>query len=612
MKHFIFIGLLFSCYALKANNKLIDFVNGNKYIIEGSYREKHISSLNMYEEISFNVHYLEGMKDAAMQDKLKQKLFQLGFFNLDSAGYWERLLKFHSDYVANYIRINKRDIDLRGYYSDNIKLFSPYVEEVELNILAVYNNIITIERVVEFSSKYDDYEIENIEYRQMFYFDLRNLKEYTLPQFFNAASLPELDKMMTGKILDYYNQLESVKDQEEEEDEYGYYDDEDEDEDRFYNKINKETKPKVKQLKNYSSNSVGYWVFTYPIFRYYIPAYEPSTEDFKSVELVLNIDYAFISKYMSVTGPMQYIKTTAAAFNTKMQNCNHYKIVTGNGQPTWYRNTEMLNGVNDYVLNIGSGPRLIKIYSDDQSNEKQKRLRSEIRYDKNGFLIKLTQLNDNGYEKVEYDFIYQVVNGMQVLKTVVGQKKGKLVSKTELTYDNNGNLIRHEDYELSDRFTIQDFYYKDSTCVMVSTYFGETKLNLQQMTYSQGHVIRTDYIHQDYITSYISKYDKNGNLLFSIEEMDHAVPSYNRSPNATFYAYNDNNQLMSKEYDNGRYKNFYLYDKSNNCILVMNTGYDTYNESSYKVIYNSRNEIIKVIWNPGRSTTPMVFYYEYE
>lgn len=606
MRNIFLYGFFLFCITSKADNLQYDIYTGNKYFFTNTYREVKVSSLNLYEEIDYKVDYFINMRDTVMQKKLKDKFFKIGFVTIDSAGLLENVIKFHNEYVVNYIQNNRKTLDNRGEYSDNVKLFSPLIDQVELNILAVCNNIITVERIIEFKSKYEDLEIENIEYRQVFYFDIRNLREYRIDDFFLPTTLTELNKSMSDKIIETYKTLETTKDKNSD-----YYDEGDDDyeEDAFYSQINKQEKRKDNQLKDYSALRTGYWIFTFPILKYCIQENHSSTADFDGEELSLKIQYQFISKYISPAGPMSFIKNPNL-FISSVKNCNQIHSINYNGEAMVYNSREVFNGINQFFLHIDYGPKLIKIYSDKQSLKKEKVLRTELEYNMDGNLVKMVQHNFDENKKIDFSIIYTDVNHLKLLKQIIGQKDGKLISKSDFKYDMNGNLLKIEQYEINEEVRIQEYFYKDTICIHVDGDIQERNQRLQLQYFSKNSLCKMEYYSDGYFNSYTYKYDKNANLLYSNEVInDMEITDRVKFRNASYYAYNEKNQILSNEFDGNYF--LYLYDEHSRCNQTIYIGRDENEGNSYIAKYNANSQITEITWMIGRSNTPMVFIFEY-
>ncbi len=620
MRNILLYGILLISLASKADNLQFDVYTGKKYFFTNTYKEVKVSSLNLYEEIEYKVDYFTDMSDTIMQKKLNDKFFKLGFIKIDSAGLLENLKKFHDEYVVNYIKINRRKLDFRGEYSDNIKLFSPLIEGVDLNILAVCNNIITLERVVQFKSKYNELEIDDIEFRQVFYFDIRNLKEYKIEDFFMPTAITELNKLMSDKVIETYKIIETTKDRKSNYNDDYYlnnydndYDNDygdEEDENAFYNKINKQEQPKKDQLKEYSALRTGYWIFAFPIFKYCIPENHPSTVDFGGEELGLKIQYQFVSKFISPTGPMAFIKNPNL-FVPSIKNCNQISSINYNGVAMVYNTRDVFNGINQFQLHTDGGQKTIKIFSDKQSFKKEKVLRTELVYNNDGNLVKMIQHNDRESEKLEFSLVYIELNQLKLVKQIVGQQNGKLVSKSDIQYDANGNLIKIEQYEINEEVRIQEYFYKDTMCIHVDGDIQERNQRLQLQYFSKNAICKMEYISDGYYNAYTYKYDKKSNLLYSSEVVNEKDSESDRKfRNASYYSYNEKNQLLSFENDGNL--NLYVYDEQSRCIQTIYNGRDDQEGNSYIAKYNSSSQLSEITWIIGRSSSPMVFTYEYE
>lgn len=596
-----YLLLLFHCgilFSLSAQDKYLitDMLNNQTYNYSTKYIELKNSKWNFYNEIDLEYPVLTDLVDSIVQKKLNIRLKQILVDQIETDSFRINLFLNLKQSLSTYFTIYNKVKDQLGIYWANESKFTPDIKGVDFMFLSCFKSTVTFVAVFRYGTQYQQYILdEDLNYFQVYYFNLVNGKEYHPNDVFKKLSEKEISSIIENAVQNNIKTID-IKLEENESD--------------FYNDIENPSAQKEKKLVNFSLTKNGFPYLKAFSMAYYIPAWSPCTQNIYGLDAEVRLTFDEIRKHLNPQGPFASLIKYSLVDSTWLKNQNNPLFISQsyNFTPQFSVYDECPYVITEKLKTI-TIKRLTKVKNDEGNWEDKGFLIKQLEYLQNGYIKEIRNYESDGriYNTQAFNFDY--MNNLIKKSTF---KNGKLEESDDFTYDINGNLISQCKTD-EDKVPQKTFYYYSNNFILEEHYGyygynGRIENNYRKkIINNSGLVTNSLFITITYHSSTYeieNKFDINGRLLLSYNK--------NNQPSTSHYVYDKNGNLMTYEYDNGRLMYEYKYDENNR--LIRETRYDSKRIISVKKAeYNTEDRIVKIeVSDSNNNSETQVYLITYE
>ena len=583
---FVYLLLISHLASAQDKHKIIDVLNNQVILYENEYDELKNSKMNFYDEIDVEYPILKDLKDSLVQKKINKRIKNIIVNQIETDSFRVKLFINLKQNLDVFFAINGKTHDELGEYRINELKFAPNIKDISYSFLTYFKNIICINIDYKYDTQLSDYKVdEDFHYYETYYYNLSTGKEYRPKDVFNRLYQKELSE----KIREYVKkEMENVAI------------DEIIPEEQYDSEVSNEKQTEVieKTLTNFDINRAGIPYLKAFSFAYYIPTWSACSRNIGGLETEVRFTIEEIKKYLNPTGPFGFlIQTHLKESNIiKNQNTNQINHYISNYPQIFafeFDSVSVTGNIKSITIN-----KVIDKYIKDNVTEKQESLFKKINYQKDGVIKSVTSRN----QTIQFDFN----NNRQLLKKVYIDNN-KVIRVEDFKYDKNGNLIFHANSPIDDVKEIRHFFYGDNFYIE-ENYNGAFENNYYKYSLDKnGLIVKKETISGAESSNYsesVFKYDQNNKLLLRYNPNENSL-------SGLVYVYDKNGNLLTYEYDSGRYLTEYKYDQNNNMILI--TQYDSKRVNSVKNIeYDIHKKPIKIEISGNSNSENQVYVVIYE
>ncbi len=531
--HFLFIlcsGFITLLHTpcLAQYNTIYDVFTNQSYSYQSKYKEIKDVGLNLNDEIDIN--YFAFRNAAFNYAKMNAEVEQLALTSWQND---QSKLKLQSEVkvvLANYNKFknsknNKHTSTFEGKFG-NIEL-----KEIDIELLAVCNDIVTFKQRFEFSvaskSNYNDATLE-VNIAHYFTNDIMLQNRSEIKHQFNEQEIEKLQQTVGPFITSFNKELkEQFSEQEIEKLNETLIDDEEETEDNESANFNiKNELPKNKAI---DYNEASYYWYAWGLMVEF-PDYSTSTTISNGLGFAVFIPFNKCNEIVALFPNYEsYRSLFKPAHN--FNNFDYFEIINNYNK---YRQEPKIT--NLFTLNNAlDKPKKLTVGSYQTFKDNKKNHRGNFIYD---FDVRAKNFQRHA-NNINFTAYYENYNGKLTL-----QKNNFKPEKNSLIYDERGNLSirKFNDLESGGDYV---FFYNQNSCY----YFRLKNLsekNQEALSYiklNKGELCLSDVC-----------------LIFDENMQVTAVKSNRNTQSDTQLGYDNKNRLVEAHSENDRYNYYYEYD----------------------------------------------------
>lgn len=536
------IVTLFLCFCKPAMaqqyNSVYDVFTNESYNYQSKYKEVKDVGLNLNDEIGVNYFAFRNKLDD--YSKMNTEIEQLA---LNSWQNDQSKLKLQNEVkavLANYNKFkysknNKQSRGLEGKFGD-IEL-----KDIEVDVLAVCNEIITFKQVFEFSvasrSNYNQSSLE-INVSHYYTYDIIRQKRSEIKYEFNDKEITILKQFVDPYVIAFNKEIKTQFSEEEiqnlNENLYDDEDNEEADEDKLINR-NIKLKSDEEKLKDIDYNEANFYWYAWGLMIQF-PAYCKSTNISNGLSFNVFLPYNECKVLLDLFPNYQSYERLFKPMHN-FNKFDYFEII--NNYSKFRQEPKITNLFS--LNNALDEPKKLTVASYQTFKDHTKNHRGNFIYD---FDVRAKNFQKHA-SSIDFTAYYENYNGKLTLK-----KNNFKPDKNNLVYDERGNLIikKMNDLEAGGDFL---FFYNQSQCY----YFRQEKLSdenqekLMQISLNKGEICLSD-------------------VCLTLDENMHvcAVKSTRNTQNDLQLGFDHKNRLVEAHSENDRYNYYYQYDELDRLI----------------------------------------------
>ncbi len=203
------------------NYVINDLLNDKTYTYTTKYMVLKNSKWNFYREIDIEYPVINGLPDSVITKKINKRFKQILIEQIESDSFKIKLFHDLKKRLDTYFTNNGYIKDRLGIYRDNEFKFTPDILEIEFRFLSCYKSVVAFAAIFRYKSQFQDYVLEeDLNYFEVYYFNLRNGKEYKPSDVFKKTSEKDINALIENGVKKNIENIEIKLEQYD----YNFYD----------------------------------------------------------------------------------------------------------------------------------------------------------------------------------------------------------------------------------------------------------------------------------------------------------------------------------------------------------------------------------------------------